>query len=63
MSLGEADWRSRKRIGLWAERSPVRSPSGASSVVALSKSHFHSSMYIVYICSSIVAIKSSTELS
>ena len=28
----------------------VRSPSGVSSVVALSKSHFHSSMYIVYRC-------------
>ena len=29
----------------------VRSPSGASSFVALSKSGFHSSLYIAYICS------------
>ena len=36
---------------------PGSIPSGASSVVALSKSHFHSSMFIVYICSYIVAIK------
>ena len=28
---------------------PVQSLSGASSVVSLSKLHFHSSMYIVYI--------------
>ena len=29
----------------------IPAPSGALSIVALSKSHFHSSMYIVYICS------------
>ena len=40
------NWRSWWRIGLWAEGSLIRSSSGASSVVALSKSHFHSSICI-----------------
>ena len=62
LNCGE-DWHSGCALGLWAKGSLVQASSGVPSVVALSKSHFHSSVVdSVYSLNQLVAIKALQSL-